>query len=47
MIFFSDDVQMSDDVRMIFKNSVSDFQRMKHDQASSWYFSQIWNNHKR
>lgn len=26
MIFFSDDVQMSDDVMMIFKNSVSDFQ---------------------
>ncbi|MDL5503351.1 MAG: hypothetical protein QSU88_09055, partial [Candidatus Methanoperedens sp.] len=35
MIFFSDDVQMSDDVRMIFKNSVSDFQeQIEHETVN-------------
>jgi hypothetical protein len=35
MIFFSDDAQMSDDFKMIFKNSVSDFQeRIEHETVS-------------
>jgi hypothetical protein len=35
MIFFSDDVQMSDDVKMIFKNSVSDFQeQIEHETVN-------------
>ncbi len=35
MIFFSDDVQMSDEFRMIFKNSVSDFQeQIEHETVN-------------
>lgn len=35
MIFFSDDAQMSDDFKMIFKNSVSDFQEsVEHETVS-------------
>jgi hypothetical protein len=35
MIFLSDDVQMSDDVKMIFKNSVSDFQEQIENETVS------------
>jgi hypothetical protein len=36
MIFFSDDVEMSDDVRMIFRNSVSDFQeQIEHETVNT------------
>jgi hypothetical protein len=36
MIFFSDDVQMSDDVRIIFNNSISDFQeQIEHEAVST------------
>ncbi len=35
MIFFSEDVEMSDDVRVIFKNSVSDFQeQIEHETVN-------------
>ncbi len=35
MIFFSDDAEMSDEVRMIFKNSISDFQEQTGHEAVS------------
>ncbi len=36
MIFFSDDVEMSDDVQMIFKNSVSNFQeQIEHETVNA------------
>jgi hypothetical protein len=52
MIFFLDDMQMSDDVKMIFKNSVSDFQEkiehetvlkciMKVPPRLTWWFSTV------
>ena len=42
MIFFSDDVQMSDEVKMIFKNSVSDFQeQIEHETVNIQCKSEI------
>ncbi|MFA4936588.1 MAG: bifunctional DNA primase/polymerase, partial [Candidatus Methanoperedens sp.] len=42
MILFSDDVQMSDDMKMIFKNSVSDFQeQIEHETVNILHKSEV------
>ncbi|NJD76252.1 MAG: bifunctional DNA primase/polymerase [Candidatus Methanoperedens sp.] len=42
MIFFSDDMQMSDDFKMIFKNSISDFQeQIEHETVNIQCKSEI------